>query len=182
MRYRYKAEKKLSKFAIDAWHNVFPDIGAVGVKKEDDLTLALAELIISRLTCLGHECVRTLPNLVTSVNASLRQRAFIANANDVDVVCSIHFNASASKQGRGTETFYISNSGHKLARSVNDEIVKLGFRDRGPKYGTWYILRHTKAPAILVEVAFCDNAGDMQLLDDVGLEAIANAIVVGLIS
>lgn len=168
-------------FGIDAGHNCPPDTGAVGIKFEDELTLAVSEMVIARLMALGHTCRRLRPTRAFSVNHSLRQRAYLANANNVDVVVSIHFNASKSKQGKGTETYYISNAGLKLASAVNDELVKLGFVNRGPKYGTWYLLRNTKAPAILIEVAFCDNADDMNLLDKVGLDAIANAIVAGLV-
>ncbi|MGB3761274.1 MAG: N-acetylmuramoyl-L-alanine amidase [Rivularia sp. (in: cyanobacteria)] len=167
-------------FCIDIGHNCFPDTGAVGLKSEDYLTKEIGSRVIERLIALGHRCVSSLPSNVTSVNDSLRQRVQIANNNNVDVVVSIHFNASKGGRGRGTETYYISRSGRKFAKSVNNELVKLGFRNRGSKHGSWYLLRNTKAPAILIEVAFCDNASDMDLVDKVGLDAIANAIVCGL--
>ena len=172
----------MTTYCIDIGHNCPPDTGAVGIKAEDYLVREVGERVIARLIAIGHTCVRCLPIQARSPMDSLRQRAYLANANNVDVVVSIHFNASASKLGKGAVTFYISNAGLKLASAVNNKLVKLGFVNRGPKYGTWYLLRNTKAPAILIEVAFCDNADDMKLLDKVGLDAIANAIVAGLIN
>ncbi|MEM7422063.1 MAG: N-acetylmuramoyl-L-alanine amidase [Pseudomonadota bacterium] len=170
-------------YCIDIGHNCRPDTGAVGIKAEDYLTKEVGERVIAKLKALGHKVVSSLPRSTTSVSNSLYQRANTANANNVDVVASIHFNASAGGRGYGTETYYISGEGKKLAVSVNNELVKLGFRDRGAKYsGIFYILRNTRAPAILVEVAFCDNAGDMKLVDEVGFDAIANAIVLGLVT
>jgi N-acetylmuramoyl-L-alanine amidase len=171
----------MTTFAIDIGHNCPPDTGANGIRREDDLTLAVGERVIARLTAMGHECIRTKPSCAKSVNESLHLRCGLANINNVDVVCSIHFNASRGGRGRGTETYYISPRGKYFAEAINNELVKLGFRDRGAKYGTWYLLKNTKAPAILVEVAFCDNAGDMALVDQVGLDSIANGIVAGLI-
>ena len=170
----------MTTFAIDIGHNCPPDTGAIGLLREDDLVSEVGEKIITRLSCLGHRCIRTKPTSASSVFDSLRKRASTANANNVDVVVSIHFNASKSKLGKGTETFYISDAGFKLATAVNSELVKLGFVNRGPKFGKWYLLRNTKAPAILVEVCFCDNADDVELLKEVGLDAVANAIVAGL--
>ena len=156
--------------------------GAVGIKREDDLTKEVGNRVIARLTALGHKCVKTQPGRVRSVWDSLRQRCRLANAQDVDVVVSIHFNASASHKGKGSEVYYISDAGKAIANSVQNELIKLGFINREIKYGAWYLLKNTKAPAILVEVAFCDNADDMDLVDRVGYDSIANAIVLGLVA
>ncbi|MEY3222027.1 MAG: hypothetical protein RLZZ203_883, partial [Cyanobacteriota bacterium] len=66
----------------------------------------------------------------------------------------------------------------KVAQKVLDEIVKLGFFNRGVKSGSHlYVLRRTNMPGILIEGCFIDSAKDMQLYDS---EAMANAIVAGL--
>lgn len=172
----------MKTYSIDIGHNAPPDTGAVGIKREDDLTREIGERVIARLEALGHKCVCTKPNSPQSVDDSLLQRVQKANDNDVDEVVSIHFNASRSKKGRGCETYYISSAGKRIAGRVQKELVKLGFRDRGIKRGGFYILRNTKAPAILVEVAFCDNANDMALIEKFGYDTIANAIVLGLVT
>ncbi len=172
----------MTTFSIDIGHNAPPDTGAVGIKREDDLTREIGERAIARLEALGHKCVSTKPILPINVNDSLSQRCQKANDNEVDVVVSIHFNASRSKRGRGSEVYYISQRGKKIADHVQKELVKLGFRNRGIKRGGFYILKNTKAPAILIEVAFCDNADDMALVEEFGYDAIANAIVLGLVT
>ncbi|MFM9156438.1 MAG: N-acetylmuramoyl-L-alanine amidase, partial [Dolichospermum sp.] len=88
-----------------------------------------------------------------------------------------HFNAFNGK-ANGTEIFAISDSGRKVAQKVLDEIVKLGFFNRGVKSGSHlYVLRRTNMPGILIEGCFIDSAKDMQIYDG---EAMANAIVAGL--
>lgn len=170
------------RFFVDIGHNCPPDTGAVGLLKEDDLTREVGEKVISRLNALGHTCIRGLPSKADSPLDSLRQRVFTANANNVDVVVSIHFNASKTHLGRGTETYYMSQAGLKIARKINNQLVDLGFVNRGAKYGNWHLLRNTKAPAVLVEVCFCDNADDVRILQNIGLDAVSNAIVAGLTS
>lgn len=170
----------MTTFGIDIGHNCPPDTGAVGVRREDELTFSVGEAVIARLSAMGHHCIRTRPTYASTVEQSLRLRCSIANINNVDTFVSIHFNASRSHQGKGSEIYYISSKGKKIAQPVQKELVKLGFRNRGVKHGRFYVLRNTNAPAILVEVAFCDNAGDMDIFKKVGMNGVANAIVAGL--
>ncbi|WP_066382614.1 MULTISPECIES: N-acetylmuramoyl-L-alanine amidase [unclassified Anabaena] len=165
------------KFGIDIGHNCPPDTGAVGIKKEDELTKAVGTRLMEKLKAAGHTVVDCTPNSASGVNDSLRQRVNKANANNVNVFVSIHFNAANSK-AHGTEVFGISNTSQGIAQSVLKEIVKLGFRDRGVKSGNFFVLRNTQMPAILVECCFCDSKIDMDLFD---AEKMAEAIKDGLI-
>ena len=87
-----------------------------------------------------------------------------ANAQALDVFCSIHLNAGG---GHGTET-YIWNgswsakeSNRAIAKRVNDLVVaSCGFKNRGVKEANFYVLKETVAPAILVEVCFVDSQED----------------------
>ena len=133
--------------------------------------------VIAKLKSLGHEAISCTPNSARSVSQSLGRRCDIANRNKVDVFISIHFNAF-NGQANGTEVFAMSDAGRKIAKPVLDEIIKLGFFNRGVKNGSHlYVLRNTNMPGILIECCFIDSAKDMQLYDG---EAMANAIVTGL--
>lgn len=165
------------RFGIDIGHNCPPDTGVPGIELEDVLTLDVGNRVISKLRALGHEVVECKPKNANTVRESLSKRCFNANTAKVDVYVSIHFNGF-NNQANGTEVFAVSDAGRKIAKSVLDEIVKLGFFNRGVKSGSHlYVLRNTDMPAILVEGCFCDAQKDMNLLDR---EAMANAIVKGL--
>lgn len=165
------------KFGIDMGHNCSYDTGALGIKKEDDLTKAVGTRLIQKLTAAGHTVVDCTPKTASSVNDSLLQRANKANANNVNIFVSIHFNAFNTKVN-GTEVFAISNASRGIAQSVVKEIVKLGFKNRGVKSTPLMVLRKTNMPAILVECCFCDSPTDMNLFD---AEKMAEAIKDGLI-
>ncbi|WP_026734118.1 N-acetylmuramoyl-L-alanine amidase [Fischerella sp. PCC 9605] len=165
------------KFGIDIGHNCPPDTGARGIKFEDNLTLDVGNRVIAKLKALGHQVVECKPARASSVSESLRKRCATANANKVDTFVSIHFNAF-NRQANGTEVFAVSDTGRRIAKPVLDEIVKLGFFNRGVKNGSHlFVLKNTDMPAILVEGCFVDSQKDMNLYNP---EAMANAIVKGL--
>jgi N-acetylmuramoyl-L-alanine amidase len=165
------------KFGIDIGHNCPPDTGALGVKKEDDLTKAVGTHLMQKLKAAGHTVVDCTPKTASSVNDSLLRRANTANANNVNIFVSIHFNAF-NKKASGAEVFGISNASKGIAQSVLKEIEKLGFKSRGVKSTSLMVLRKTQMPAILVECCFCDSPTDMAIFD---AEKMAEAIKVGLI-
>ncbi|OBQ08125.1 MAG: cell wall hydrolase [Anabaena sp. LE011-02] len=165
------------KFGLDIGHNCPPDSGAKGIKSENKLTMEVGNKVIAKLENLGHTVIACKPNSARTVNQSLGSRCEKANSNRVDIFVSIHFNAF-NGQANGTEVFAISDAGKKVAQKVLDEIVKLGFFNRGVKSGSHlYVLRRTNMPGILIECCFIDSAKDIQLYDG---ETMANAIVAGL--
>ncbi|MDJ0733466.1 MAG: N-acetylmuramoyl-L-alanine amidase [Nostocaceae cyanobacterium] len=165
------------KIGIDIGHNTPPDTGATGIRFEDELTLDVGTRVIEKLKALGYQVIDCKPNRARSITDSLASRCNIANANRVEVFVSIHFNAF-NKLANGTEIFAMSNAGRKIAQPVLDEIVKLGFFNRGVKNGSHlYVLKNTNMSAILIECCFCDSRKDMNRFE---AEAMANAIVKGL--
>ncbi|HIK05884.1 MAG TPA: N-acetylmuramoyl-L-alanine amidase [Trichormus sp. M33_DOE_039] len=165
------------KYGIDIGHNCPPDTGARGIRFEDNLTVDVGTKVISKLQALGHEVVSCKPDRAASVRDSLSQRCNKANAARVEVFVSIHFNAF-NGQANGTEVFATSEAGRRIAQPVLDEIIKLGYFNRGVKSGSHlFVLRNTNMPAILVECCFIDSQKDMNLFN---AEATANAIVKGL--
>ncbi|MEH2267395.1 MAG: N-acetylmuramoyl-L-alanine amidase [Nostoc sp.] len=165
------------KFGIDSGHNCPPDTGASGIKFEDNLTLDVGNRVIAKLRALGNEVVVCKPSSARTVTESLSKRCSTANASKVDIYVSIHFNCF-NGQANGTEVYATSETGRKIAKPVLDEIVKLGFFNRGVKSGSHlYVLKNTDMPAILVEGCFIDSSRDMNLFNP---EAMANAIVKGL--
>jgi N-acetylmuramoyl-L-alanine amidase len=165
------------KYGIDIGHNCSPDTGAKGIRFEDNLTLDVGNRVIAKLKALGHEIVECKPGKVDAVRESLSKRCTKANASKVDVYVAIHFNCF-NTQANGTEIFTIGEKGTKIAKPVLDEILKLGFFNRGIKSGSHlFVLRNTDMPSILIEGCFLDSQKDMKLFEP---EKMANAIVKGL--
>ena len=161
------------KICLDYGHNNSGwDTGAsyYGVK-EQDITYSIGKIVKKRLEEHGVEIVETRPvqtkNLGTTLNTSLQTRVKIANDADVDYFISMHCNASTSATAKGTETYIIAKGGNaeKLANAVNTALYKeVGTTNRGVKVENLYVIKHTDAPAILVEMAFLSNQNDCNLL------------------
>lgn len=173
------------KFGIDIGHNYPPDTGAPGIpgtkKSEDALAMAVGKLVIQKLIKAGHTVIECNPSEpCATVRESLQQRVDKANAENIDIFVSIHFNDSEENTAHGAEVFAISPIGKQYAKSVCLEICKLGFKSRGVKDGSHlFVVRETEAPAILIECCFCDNKQDMEIFN---AELMAEAIAKGLIA
>ena len=165
------------KFAIDIGHNAPVDTGAVGFENEDNLTRSVGQKLIEILVKNGHYVVETCPGRCSTLNQSLKYRVTVANLENVDVFVSIHFNA-VNFSAHGTEVYALSKTGGAIAKSILDEIVKLGFYNRGVKLANFYVLRHTTMPAVLVECCFVDSHRDMSIFN---ADKMAVAIAEGLI-
>ncbi len=104
-----------------------------------------------------------------------------ANRWAADIFISLHCNAFDT-HAQGTECciFGAGGESEKLAQCIQRQIVdSLGTVDRGIKERPGLIvLKNTNMPAVLVELAFIDNADDVQLLIH-KQEAFARAIARG---
>ncbi len=167
------------KIGIDCGHTLSgADYGAVGIKAESNLTREVGTRVISKLEALGHTVIKCYKDTCSSLQDSLSYRTNTANNNDVDLYVSIHFNCFNGR-AYGTEVFTYGGKELQQARAVLNNICSLGYTNRGLKDGSnLYVLKHTKAKAMLIECCFCDNSGDMNRYN---AENIADAIVKGLV-
>ena len=145
------------------------DPGAVALGREEaDLNLAIA--LKCRDELLRHG-VNVMMSRTKDENDTLTEEIAECNAFDPDLAIDIHNNAGG---GDGAEAYYYTGGGtsKKLAENVLDEIVKIGQNSRGAKPNIingikeyFGFIRETKAPAIIVECAFVDNATDIKIID-----------------
>ena len=85
---------------------------------------------------------------------------------------------------KGVEVFVYSTSSKAYAAAgrVCAKLAALGFTNRGVKISTGlYVLKHTKSPAMLIEVGFVDDKDDADLYNKVGVNAICKAIAEGIL-
>lgn len=104
---------------------------------------------------------------------SLQDRAMKANHAGAIAFVSVHCNSANNREASGTEVFHCigSRPGEVLARAVHDPLVRsIGLVDRGVKGAGFYVLRHTKMPAVLIELAFISNTGEEELLTSDGFQ------------
>lgn len=166
------------KIAIDFGHGVGSDRGAVGFIAEETIINSVGSLVVNKLNALGHTVIEVRPTSASSVSDSLSQRCQKADNNNVDLFVSLHANAGG---GVGTEVFTYNAKEVPQARAVLNNIVSLGFTNRGIKDGSGlYVVKHPSATAMLIEICFCDTQSDVDKYNSISSEAIANAIISGL--
>ncbi|WP_087065645.1 N-acetylmuramoyl-L-alanine amidase family protein [Intestinibacillus massiliensis] len=162
---------------IDQGHNPSgPNTGAEGNGlREQDVTYAVGRYLADILEQDPRFEVRLSRNspteiLGTSNASSLAARVNMANSWPADYFISIHCNANVNPAINGTEVYVFSRNtqSYWLAEHVLDGIVqRVGTRDNGVRLNPGlYVLRRTRMPAILVELAYLTNAGDAQKLRD----------------
>ena len=146
---------------------------------EKTLTLNIARKVEAQLRARG---IRTAMTRRSDVYRSLAARAAIANSFNRSILVSIHCNADPMHRASGIETFYYGSGGWNLARSIHRRLDrKTAANDRGVKFASYAVLRHTGCPAALVECGFLTAPRERRLLttplyQDVIARAIADGI------
>ncbi len=155
-----------------------PGSGAVGKIKESEHTRLVGNEVRRLLKDQGEGVINCTIDYANSTSESLDLIVKQANRQDLDWFIAIHFNAGG---GKGVEVYTYEGRQYQDAIDVCKNIEKLGFRNRGVKAGTGlYVIRKTKAKAMLVEVCFVDTEDADKYLS-VGYKAIAKAIVEGVL-
>lgn len=140
---------------VDAGHGG-KDAGAVNKGLyEKASALATSKILKRELEALGHRVVLTRE---TDVFLELSERCAISNQANADLFISIHCNSSENKTAQGIETWKYISSNNPFAVAVQKRLIEAtGAKDRGVKDGTFYVLRKTRAKAILVEIGFISH-------------------------
>lgn len=172
----------MSIICLDAGHGGEP--GAVnGSKYESVATLDIVFKVGTELEHKGYEVVYTR---TTDKHITLAERCAISNNKGVNAFISIHLNASTNRNAHGIETwcyYKVGKTTKELANNIQNDLIKsTNATNRGVKITeTLYVLKHTIAPAVLVECGFISNHEESELLfDDDYQNKIANAIVTGI--
>ena len=167
---------------IDPGHGGL-DTGALrGLTLEKDLTLSIALKIRDILKEAGMKKVLMTRN--TDKTMSLEERVEYANNKDADIYVSIHINASVKSEIKGIETHYYTQSGYNVAQVIHKELMEnVDAEDRGLFKSKFYVINHTKAPAVLLELGFISNEQERSsLTSDERQTDSAQAIADGIIN
>lgn len=125
----------------------------------------LVELVKEELKKLNHD-VYIVNRLPDGGGTGMKADIKAVNKYIVDCIVELHCNAF-NGEAKGSEMLYyrLSEKGKKLAQSIQNEVVKLGFEDRciKPKKAKdrgGVVLRDSKYPMVIAEPFFIDNMSD----------------------
>lgn len=177
---------------VDQGHNPYGfNAGAEGFGlREQDITYMVGAYLADLLDADPRFEVATsrpTPTTVLGYNnsSSLRQRVDMANDWGADYFISIHTNASENPAANGTEgyVYSLNTPAAALAADIVNEIVRrVGTKNNGVIANqSFYVLRRTNMPSVLVELAYITNFEDAMLLANAQYQ-FAYGIYVGLLN
>jgi len=175
----------MKKVVIDAGHGG-ADSGAIGGNVyEKDLNLDVAKLVQAKLM---KKDIYVYMTRTKDETLSLEDRVNYSNEINPDIFVSIHANSTVNADSYGLETHYFKDNSYKLAQIVHSDFAsyknlrKWETIDRGVIKSRFYVINHTEAPAILIEMGFISNADERAKLIKKGRkEDIADSIVDGIL-
>ena len=153
------------KIGIDPGHGG-NDPGAIAANglQETEVNLAVALRLEKLLRNSGYSVFMSRND---DRAISLVERAAYFNREQVDLVISLHVNSADTATAEYICTFLLAPGGEAelIARSIQSQLVEItGWPDGGVRTANFYILRATKAPAVLVEMGFISNEDTASLL------------------
>jgi N-acetylmuramoyl-L-alanine amidase len=115
---------------------------------------------------------------------SLSNRCEVANTTRNAVFISVHFNSGRRPGANGIETYYYSRSSAAFAAAVHARVLRAaGTENRGIRRRGFYVLRHTRPPAVLAECGFLTNAAEGRRITTAAhRQALANALAEAIIA
>ncbi len=174
------------------------------VVKEKDLTLTLAKRIGGRLKKAGLQVEFTRARDIT---LTLEDRTRIARNKKADLLVSIHANHAENTEACGVETYILPPNGYagtaegsrprgwQIGNRNDYHNTLLGFSvhqkltsstntiDRGLKRQSFFVLRETSCPAVLLECGFLSNPGETRkMLETTWQERCAASVTEGILT
>jgi N-acetylmuramoyl-L-alanine amidase len=166
---------------IDAGHGGHDRGGVPGQRLSEKLyTLDVARRLEAQLSAAGFRTVMTRSG---DYFVSLSDRCAVANAQRNAVFISVHFNSGRRPGANGIETYYYSRASAGFAAAVHSRILRAaGTENRGIRRRGFYVLRHTRPPAVLAECGFLTNRNEGRRITTPAhrqalAEALAQAII-----
>lgn len=166
--------------AIDAGHGG-RDPGKVGVNKtlEKDINLSVAFKLKNLLELNDIKVIMTRKDdagLYSQSDtykkrADLQKRVDFIKENKADLAISIHQNSFSQAEVKGAQVFYYTKSpeSKQLAEMIQTQVVKTiadGNHRKAKSNDTYYMLKKTECPLVIVECGYMSNEKEAELLLD----------------
>jgi N-acetylmuramoyl-L-alanine amidase len=165
-----------------------PDRGcSAGGLAEADVVADLALRIEGRLAATGVRALLTRgPDSAEARDED--SRAAFANDTGADLLLSLHCDRSTSPRADGVATFYYGHDRHGAYSAVGEQfaglvqreiLARTDLRDCRSHPKTWDLLRHSRMPAVRLELGYVTSPRDAARLADPGFrDVVAEAVVV----
>ena len=167
---------------LDAGHGG-RDSGKLSEKgtEEKDINLVIALMIQQRLEESGITVIMTrtedvglyTENDSNKKVADMKARLSVIEKSDCDIAISIHQNSYSDSSVRGAQAFYYATSaaGKELAELIQKDLIKNVDQDnhrQAKENDTYYLLKKTSVPMVIVECGFltCPEEEALLLTDD----------------
>ncbi len=146
---------------------------------EKNITLDVSKRVTALLEKKGYIVTMTRD---TDKTVSLQERVDISEEIEPDIFVSIHVNSSNNTAPNGLETHYYKDNSLKLAKNIHASLLNhINANDRGLFKSKFYVINHTTAPAVLVEIGFLSNPTEReQIMSEARKQATAKAIAEGI--
>ncbi len=174
-----KEDREKLCVVIDAGHGG-ADPGKVGVNGslEKDINLKIAEMVKAFLEAEGVEVVMTRPDdgglydegASNKKVQDMKRRIAIIEEAEPEIVVSIHQNSYHEEYVHGAQVFYYtgSSTGRKLAELIQKRFVinvDPGNKREAKANNSYYLLKKTSCPIVIVECGFLSNREEEEKLN-----------------
>lgn len=175
---------------IDAGHGGFDPGKVTPTVDEKDINLSIALKLQTFLETGGATVFMTRLSdeaLSSTKQGDMNTRRVLANASHADIFVSIHQNSFPRGSVHGAQVFYFntSDNSRKLAENIQQqlkEFVGTNPRLQANPSKSYYVLRQTVMPAVIVECGFLSNHNERRRLSQEDYqERIAWGIYMGII-
>ncbi len=190
-----KVDKGTRTVVLDAGHGS-GDPGKIGMNQvlEKDINLAIAKKVQKKLSAKGIHVVMTREDDVGFYNesesnkkiADMKKRVALINDTKPDIAVSIHQNSYPEERIKGAQVFYYTHSkeGEDAAKVMQEALRALDTSNKrlAKENSTYYMLKRTEVPTIIVECGFLSNTEEAEKLKDEDYQdQAAEAICTGII-
>lgn len=183
-----KAEGK-QVIVIDAGHGG-SDPGKVGINQalEKDVNLQIAKKVKTNLEKQGYAVIMTREDengIANSKAEDMKERVSIINKAKPSLAVSIHQNSYPEESIHGAQVFYYTHSkeGENAAKVMQQALLAADSENKrqAKANDTYYMLKKTEVPVIIVECGFLSNSQEAEkLVSDEYQEVLSEAICEGI--
>lgn len=191
------AEKEKTIIILDAGHGG-DDPGKIGINqaKEKEINLSIVKRLEELLTEQGYQCVLTRdsdeglydPDLPNHKVQDMQNRCKKIDGSKAQLAVSIHQNSYTTPEVRGAQVFYHTQSeqGKILAQDIQEALDAM-LRPEHPRAikgnESYYLLKKTKIPIVIVECGFLSNPEEAkELITEEYQNTLAEAICKGIVN